>query len=338
MFFRQEFGIDLGTDTIKIYDKKTDTITAEKNLIAVKDDFQVLGAGDAAYEMLNRAAGDTVVMTPANGGRINDIRYTEAILHLLLFEQKHYIGSRPVIYFAIPTDMTELERRAYASIAKRGRLRNCTVYLVEKPILDALALGLPIRKEKTSMMINMGSVSTELSAIAGPNVVLSRSIPIAGKAFDESIVDAVRRKNRLNIGIKIAESLKIDLLGSPSHAQGISVEGKDSITGLPRKGYVTRFTVEKAVKQQIDKIIEELRNFLERIPPQIRNVTLEDGIYLAGGSSRISFAVKMFSENIGYTVHQSSQYQYCTVNGLKEVMLHSGANKLAFTPLEMGRK
>ena len=338
MFFKQEFGIDLGTDSIKIYDKKTDTITVEKNLIAVKNGRTVLGVGNEAYDMLGRSASDTEVMTPVNGGRINDIRYTEAIIHLLLFEQKHYIGHNPSIYFAVPTDMTEIERRAYASIARRGRLKNCTIYLVEKPILDALALGLPILKAKGSMMLNLGAVSTELSAIAESNVILSKSVPIGGNSFDESIAAAVRRKNMLQIGLKDAERLKKDLLGDDGKMKGMSVDGIDTDTGLPRNGYVTHAAVEKAVKQQLDKLIAELQVFLQRIPPQVRKTAMEEGIHLTGGSSRIAGLAGLFSEKLGFPVHLSSQYQFCTVNGLKEVILHSGANKLAYTPLTLKRK
>ena len=337
MFYKQEFGIDLGTDTIKIYDKKTDSITVEKNLIAVKNGKSVLGVGNAAFEMLNRSASDTVVMTPVNGGRIDDIRYAEAVIHLLLFGQKHYIGHNPSIYFAVPTDMTEIERRAYASIARRGKLRNCTIYLVEKPVLDALALGLPVKNAKGSMMINVGAVSTELSAIADSNVILSNSVPIGGKSFDEHIAAAVRRKNMLSISAKSAEELKIKLSGSVETPKGYSVEGIDTDTGLPRSGFITSATVNGAVRSQIDKMTEALQKFLERIPPQVRSTVSKEGIFLTGGGSHISGLAPLLSDRLGYPVHLSSQYQLCTVNGLKEVILYTGANKLAYAPLTLKR-
>lgn len=338
MFYRQEFGIDLGTDTIKIYDKKNDAVTVEKNLIAVKGGNTVLGVGNEAYDMLNRSAADTEVITPVSGGRINDIRYTEAVIHLLLFEQKHYIGHNPSIYFAVPTDMTEIERRAYASIARRGKLRNCTVYLVEKPILDALAMGLPVLKAKGSMMINIGAVSTELSAIADSNVILSRSVPVGGISFDESIAAAVRKKNMLHIGLKTAENLKKDLLGEDITVKGMFADGIDTRTGLPRNGYITHAAVKKAVGLQLDKMIDELRAFLQRIPPQVRNTVMSEGIHLTGGGSRLAGIAELLSEKLGFPVHLSTQYQYCTINGLKEVIQHSGANKLAYTPLTLRKK
>ncbi len=338
MFYKQEFGIDLGTDTIKIYDKKTDTVTVEKNLIAVRNGNTVLGAGNDAFEMLGRTATDTTVMTPVSDGRIRDIRFTEAILHILLFNQKHYIGHRPSIYFAAPTDMTEIERRAYASIARRGKLRGCAVYLVEKPILDALALGISIKKAKGSMMINIGASSAYLSAIAESNVILGKSFPIGGRSFDDAITTAVKKRNKLNISPKGAEKIKMDLLGTENSNNGITIEGTDADTGLPRSGYVTRSTAAGAARGVIDEMISEFKSFLERIPPQVRTTVSIEGIYLTGGGSRIVGLAQMLSDGLGYSVKASSQKRLCTINGLKEVIVHSGANKLIYTPLTLKKK
>ena len=37
MQIRNVYGIDLGTSTVKIYDLKKDTITKEKNMIAIRN-------------------------------------------------------------------------------------------------------------------------------------------------------------------------------------------------------------------------------------------------------------------------------------------------------------
>lgn len=339
MFYRQEFGIDPGTDTIKIYDKKEDTITAEKNLIAVRGHAQVLAAGNAAGAMWNRSAADTVLSTPVQGGRISDIWHAEAVIHSLLFSQKHYLGRNPALYFAVPTDMTEIEKRAYASIARRGRLRNCTVYLVEKPLADALALGIPLSRAKGSMMINMGAFSTELSAVADGHVILNGSVPAGGNLFDENIVTAIRRRNRLRISARQAEALKIRFLdaeGEPEEA--ILTEGIDADTGLPRNGFVTSKTVEKAVAEGMEQIAGGLTRFLERIPPQVRRTVAGEGIHLLGGSSHIRGVPAMLSERLGYPVLLSSLYGNGTINGLKEVINHSDANHFAYIPMDDKKK
>ena len=336
MFFHQEFGIDLGTDTIKIYDKKENSITIEKNLIAVRGGTEVLSVGDEAWRMTGRVAADTKVCSPVEAGRISDVWYAEAIIHSLLFRQKHYIGYRPSIYFAVPPDMTEIERRAYASIARRGRLRNCETYLVEKPIADALALGLPIIKAKGTMMISMGAFSTDLSAIADSHVILNNSVPVGGRSIDEAIVAAVRKRNRLQISLNRAEELKKLFAGTAGEAAaaGIMTEGIDVNTGLPRDGYITASTVQTVVNRLVDELTEALVHFLERIPPQILNAAAKDGIYLSGGCSRIRGIADTLRQRLNMNIHLSGLYEACTISGIREVISYTGANKMAFAPMQ----
>ena len=42
MLFRKKCGIDLGSDTIKIADKKNKKVVCEKNMIAVRDKTYVI--------------------------------------------------------------------------------------------------------------------------------------------------------------------------------------------------------------------------------------------------------------------------------------------------------
>ena len=52
------------------------------------------------------------------------------------------IGS--VMYFAVPLDMTAIEKRAYYQVANGHWLRKNRVYMVEAPIADAIAMGVDL--------------------------------------------------------------------------------------------------------------------------------------------------------------------------------------------------
>ena len=81
------------------------------------------------------------------------------------------------------------------------------MYLVDKPIADALALGIPINRTKGSMIVNIGAQSTEISVIANARVIFSRIIPVGGKQFNESICNLNRRKNNFQIGSKNSQNV-----------------------------------------------------------------------------------------------------------------------------------
>lgn len=49
------FGIDLGTNNIKIYNRADDTILVEKNMIAIENKNNVFAYGDSAFDMYEKA-------------------------------------------------------------------------------------------------------------------------------------------------------------------------------------------------------------------------------------------------------------------------------------------
>ena len=237
MQIRNVYGIDLGTSTVKIYDLKKDTITKEKNMIAIRNREQVIAVGNYAYEMHERTPSNIEVITPMSNGRIANVLMVEAVLHTLLHRCTRHMGYRPELYFSVPCDMTEIERRSYYTIAHKGALKNCRMYLVDKPIADALALGIPINRTKGSMIVNIGAQSTEISVIANARVIFSRIIPVGGKQFNESICNLNRRKNNFQIGSKTAKRVKIALadLGTDKK-EARKVRGVDGASGLPMEG------------------------------------------------------------------------------------------------------
>ena len=333
MFFDNVYGVDLGTSSIKIYDSRKDTIIKEKNMVAVRNQDTLFAVGNEAYEMFEKNPSNIQVTTPMSNGRIGDVMLVEAVLHTLLKQSNTVMGHRPVLYFSVPVDMTELEKRAYYSIAHRGRLRKCRVFLVEKPIADALALGIPLTKTKGSLVVNIGAQSTEISALAEGRVIISKTVPVGGKHFNAAIEAAIRRKNNFRISLKTAKRLKLSLTDlTGDKLEGRRVMGVDTVTGLPRDGNVSCYTVTEAVTEQLNRIALEIRKFLERTPPQVQEKIRQEGIYFTGGSTQLSGLDRFFSDRLGCPVLYVYLFDLCTICGLRELILHPVLQHFAFTP------
>ena len=332
MQIRNVYGIDLGTSTVKIYDLKKDTITKEKNMIAIRNREQVIAVGNYAYEMHERTPSNIEVITPMSNGRIANVLMVEAVLHTLLHRCTRHMGYRPELYFSVPCDMTEIERRSYYTIAHKGALKNCRMYLVDKPIADALALGIPINRTKGSMIVNIGAQSTEISVIANARVIFSRIIQVGGKQFNESICNLNRRKNNFQIGSKTAKRAKIALadLGTDKK-EARKVRGVDGASGLPMEGIITSSLVNEALLSGVNEIGEEIKHALERTPPQIHDHIQKEGIYITGGSTRIPNIDRYLSRQLGCPVQLSQYYDLCTICGLKELITHDALHRWAYT-------
>ncbi len=331
MMLHNSFGVDLGSSTLKIYDQRKDKITKEKNMIALRDMDEVLAIGNDAYEMFEKTPKNIKIMEPINNGRIGDIFQVEAILHTLLNRSGSSVGYHPDLYFAVPSGLTQIEKRAYYSVAHRGKLRNCRIFLVDSPIVDAIALGIPLNRTKGSMIINMGSQCTEVSVIADGRVIISRQIPIGGRDFNDSIRGNIRKKNNLQVGIRTARRLKLSLADMvPQKKQGRKVMGMDCVNGLVRDGIVTTTTVNLAIMDSMRQIASQTREIIQRTPPQIRSSIEKEGIYLTGGSTRIPHMDQFFSRELEYSVQQSLYYDLCTVCGLKELITHSALHRYSY--------
>ena len=339
MILQEIFGVDLGSDTVKIYSLKKDEILIEKNMIAIRNGDEVIAIGNDAYEMYEKSPHNIEVSSPMSGGMIANIGHLEVVLQLLLRKISRYFGSRPIVYFSVPMNMTEIEKRAYHAVASGGDLRKSRVYLVERPIVNALALGIPITKTRGSMIIDMGAQSTELSIIADSRVIISKPLGTGGNSIDDAIVANVRKRCGLHISRRTAARLKAAMAGfSLEKSEARKVVGVDTVSGLPREGIVTDVIVNEAVRRIVNHMCEEIQLFLERTPPQVRSSILQEGIYLAGGCTKITNLSAYLSRRLECAVKTSEYTDLSAVYGLKEIITHKTLWHWAFPARSKGKK
>ncbi len=338
MFNKHVYGIDLGSNTIKIFSQKNNKITKERNMIAIRQDSDIIAVGDKAYEMFEKNPSNIEVSAPMTNGMIANINQLDIVLHSLLTKAGRSIIGRPTIYFAVPMDMTEIEKRAYYFVARHGRFKQSRVLLVERPIADALALGIPISKTKGSMLVNIGAQSTEISVIADNRVIISKLLPMGGDHFSQNIINNIRRKTNFQVSMRTATRLKAVLADlKPEVKSASKIFGTDCVSGLPRSRVVKSNIINEAIYASVTEIGEEIRAFLERTPPQIHNIILQEGIYVTGGSTKIKNIDKILSEQLGCPIILSKYYDLCTIYGLKEIITHDALHHWAFTPKRQKR-
>ena len=81
------------------------------------------------------------------------------------------------MYFAVPLDMTAIEKRAYYQVANGHWLRKNRVYMVEAPIADAIAMGVDLENNEGSMVVNIGAQSTNFPLSQGAGSLSARRSP-----------------------------------------------------------------------------------------------------------------------------------------------------------------
>ena len=228
-------GVDLGSDTIKICDKNQKKIVCEKNMIAVRDKIDLVGIGQGAFEIYEKAPANIFVSCPIQNGSLAEGTSQEIILANLLKKCSTVFTRHPDIFIAAPTDITEVERRAYYKILT-GKIKAKRVALVEKGVADAAGIGMPLMTSKGNMIVNLGADRTEISVVSEGKTIISRTLRMGGRTLDEDIINMVKKQFQVNIGHKTAEALKNQMaymLEGPSLE--MHVYGIHTVTGLPKK-------------------------------------------------------------------------------------------------------
>lgn len=105
--------------------------------------------------------------------------------------------------------------------------------------------------------------------------------------MDEAILQHIKRKYNLLIGIRTSELIKTTIGNAfPSdQIETIEVKGRDLVTGIPKILTIDSEEVRKAISEQVDTIVETVRIALEQTPPELAADIVDKGIVLAGGGS-----------------------------------------------------
>jgi len=315
-----DIGIDLGTATTLVYLKGEGIVLCEPSVVAVRrGTSQVLAVGEEAKRMLGRTPGNIIAIRPMRDGVITDFEITEAMLRKFIEKAQQIkprrFKIRPRIVVAIPSGITEVERRAVRESAERAGARE--VILIEEPVAAAIGVGLPIAEPIGNMIIDVGGGTTEIAVISLKGIVFSKSIRIGGDEMDEAVVEYLKKTYNLMVGERTSEDIKIKI-GSAYPLEEeltLDVKGRDLISGLPKTVTITSEEIREALQEPLRAILEITKMSLERTPPELAADLIEHGIVMAGGGSLLKGLDKLISEETGLPVHVADDPTTAVANG-----------------------
>ncbi|MFA5356602.1 MAG: rod shape-determining protein [Candidatus Omnitrophota bacterium] len=303
--FSNDMGIDLGTASTLVFVKGEGVVLCEPSVVAIeKGTSHVLAVGEEGKRMLGRTPGNIVAIRPMKDGVIADFEITEAMLRYFIKKVHHRrVLVRPRIVIAIPSGITEVEKRAVKDSAERAGARE--VFLIEEPIAAAIGVGLPIQEPIGNMVIDIGGGTTEIAVISLAGIVFSKSIRIGGDEMDGAIIEYLKKTYNLMVGERTAEDIKIKI-GSAyplEEEMSLEVKGRDLVAGLPKSVTINSEEVREALQEPLRAILEIAKISLERTPPELASDLIEHGIVMAGGGSLLRGMDKLISEETGLPVH-----------------------------------
>ena len=321
-FSSRDIGIDLGTSNILITLKGKGIILNEPAVVALdRKSEKIIATGREAKEMLGRTPEQMIAVRPMKGGAIADFTATQALIKNLIAKVcKRYNVSKPRVIVGVPSGITEVEERAVEEAVSQTGAKE--VYLIEEPMAAAIGAGLAVVEPTGSMIIDIGGGTTEIAVISLGGIVVSNSIKVAGDELDEAIINYTKNNLSLAIGHNAAEEVKIELgcAYAEENDKKMEIRGRDLKTGLPENKFITSRDVQEAMEPEIEKIIELVRQTLEKTPPELASDIVDKGITICGGGALIKGIDKLISERTEIPVYIAERPLECVANGTSAII------------------
>ncbi len=320
--FNKDIGIDLGTANTLVYMKGKGIIMREPSVVAVdtKTD-TVRYVGHEAKEVIGRTPGSIVAVRPLKEGVIADFDITASMLQIFIKKAcGNGMFTRPRVIICIPSGVTEVERRAVREASLKAGARQ--VMVIEEPMAAAIGAGLPVSEATGSMVVDIGGGTSEVAVISLGGIVASRSVRVGGDAFDSAIIAYIKRKYNLLVGERTAELIKIEV-GSAyklEEENTLDIKGRNLVDGLPKNITVHSEEIREALDEPLQRIIEAIKETLERTPPELAADIIDHGIMLTGGGALLRGLDQLVSSHTGIDVHVAETPLDCVATGAGMVL------------------
>jgi rod shape-determining protein MreB len=285
--FSKDLAMDLGTANTLIYMKGEGIVLNEPSVVALsRKNGQVIAVGREAKEFLGRTPQQIAAIRPMKDGVIADFEVTSTMIKYFLRKAYHRARLfRPRLIVAVPTGITQVEKRAVIESAEQAGARQ--VFLIEEPMAAAIGAGLPIHKPVGNMVVDIGGGTTEVAVISLSAVAYAESVRVAGDEADEAIIRYIQQHHQIAIGQNEAERIKLRIGSASPPPEPLFTEasGKEILTGIPRPFRITDAEIREALREPIGVILESVRRAFEKTPPDLAADICQNGVWLAGGGA-----------------------------------------------------
>lgn len=317
MFSSKDIGIDLGTANTIVFMKGKGVIIREPSVVAVdKRTETVRYVGREAKEVIGRTPGSIVAVRPLKDGVIADFDITANMIQI--FIKKAFNGkmfSKPRVIICIPSGVTAVEKRAVREAAIKAGARKVSV--IEEPMAAAIGAGLPVAEATGSMVVDIGGGTTEVAVLSLGGIVAAKSIRVGGDAFDEAIINFIKKHYNLLIGERTAENIKIEI-GSAYEYEGeqsIEIKGRDLMDGLPKNIVISADEIRDALRDPLASVIEAIKVTLEKTPPELASDIIDSGITLTGGGALLKGLDRLITSETDIQVKIAESPLDCVAEG-----------------------
>ena len=314
-------GVDFGSSsTIMVVDGKG-IVLDEPTVIAVDSETKYpIAFGNNAYTIEGRTDDNIEVIHPVVNGVISNYTMSQKLLgHYLL----KICGNRvlkPNVIIAVPSACTNLDKRTFIDIVtSAGAGRVC---FVEESLASAIGIGFQKDALSGRLLVNMGGGEVDVSVVTMGSIAVADTVKVGGLSIDAAIQKHLKKTRDITVGPLTAERIKICLGSAIPREEELAmiVSGKSETDNMPISFEVTSEEIYPCVREQVDLIMNGIRNVLEKTPPELVGDISDNGIVLTGGTALLNGMDKLVSTVTGIETVVAKDPLYSTASGAMDIV------------------
>ncbi len=322
-FFSTDIAMDLGTANTLIAVKGKGIVLNEPSIVAFdRNTKKIIALGNKAKEMQGREHRDIRVSRPMRDGVIADFEIAEGMIRAFIKKVSAGSLSSRRIVVAIPSGVTEVEKRAVRDSAEHAGAKE--VHLIAEPMAAAIGIGIDVEAPVGNMIIDIGGGTTEIAVIALSGIVNEESVRIAGDEMNNAIMQFFKKNYNLLIGERTAEAIKCEVGSAVPLKEEVTVQvkGRDLVGGIPKTAEVSSVEIREALNENISQIVDAVKQTLERTPPELSADILDRGVMLSGGGALLKGLDERIRMETNLPVHVADDPLTAVVRGAGATIEH----------------
>jgi rod shape-determining protein MreB len=321
-------GVDLGTANLLVYVDGEGIIFNEPSVIAMEyETNEVIAAGFNAAKMIGRGHHGIKIISPLNQGVISDMDAAKKLIEIAVHKAETIDVNlqATTLLICCPSEVTQIERDAMVDLAHNLGVPD--VFIEEEVKAGGIGAGLDIYDSVGSMVIDIGGGSTDIGVLSLGDIVVSESIRVAGNYLDQEIINYLQYEKGILIGKKTAQRIKEEigtLRKELVDEKETYANGRDIVTGLPRKIMITQSEVRDIFIEPFKSIANTILKVLQITPPELSADIIKSGMLVNGGCALIDGVDEFLFNEIGLDVHIAKNPLTAIVEGTKVLLQNRG--------------
>ncbi len=316
-FLSETLGIDPGTSYTRIYKSNQGVAINEPSQVAVdKYSGKILAVGMEADELIAKAPDSVGAVSPIRNGVIADFDMARNMFSMFLGKKIKSTISKPAALVAVPSGITDVSKRALEEALLWCGIKS--VNFREKAMMSAMGANLQTDGVSGSMIVDIGSGTTEIAIMSMGGIIYSDSVNVGGDMFDASIINHIKKNHGVCIGHKMAEEIKIALCSFSENCQAEEylAIGRDVSSGLPGSAAICSAEIADAIYNDIVEITDAICTAVEHTPSELASDVMNNGIMLTGGSSYLNGICEIIGEHTDIHAICCDDARMSVINGL----------------------